>query len=321
MNSTIKYFLNRFTALLYTLGALCFVGYFMVSNERLAVLLEHIGLSVIITTVVACALNFRFEHAIEDRFSIIKGAEGSGFRSIYINREAAHTEIIRTAFGVSNKIDILAIAGTSFFTADRKMLGELVRRCQDKSNIEVRILLLDPRSQFAVERSLREENPSKLNGFAYEDTKLCDDIVNALGELEGLLKDVEEIEQKEKHRFNIGIRLYNAAPMLMYIRIDDAIFAEQYHYGIVRRERVSHTRKCLGQQIPVIEAGRRSALGEVLESHFDFLWQDSKERTLLIGSKHRIEEGARLLDVAGMLKEQKAIADRLQLRHSQPGVD
>lgn len=301
----LSYLLTRHTLLLYATATVFLIAGALTGGtdaqaegatggfHALQGLLVPVGLGIIISTLVASVLNFAFQSAIHNAFSIVQGAEGAEILRIYANRKAALEEIADRAERVNRVIDVLAVSGTSLFHSQCPLLEEIGRRFIDNTSTEVRILLLDPRSRFAVERSLREEGQTipPTASFDYPSNTLCRDTLQALMQLEKVAA-----QNASRKQFSCNVRLYNAAPMLMYVHLDDNIFVEQYHYGIPRDQVALPYTLCLGKAVPVFEASARSDIGHILASHFDYLWDRSEGRELKKGCANQIQESLKSPD-------------------------
>lgn len=146
---------RRYQLFLILIGTIVFGTHFLVlGHPRLALGLESIGLSIIITTLVTTA---SFEEKLHSSFQIIQGTTASKTENIFPNRPKAVKAINDRVKEIKKTIDILAIAGTDFFGMGCGVINELDERFRCKVNIHARVLLLDPRSYYAVERSLLEE--------------------------------------------------------------------------------------------------------------------------------------------------------------------
>lgn len=244
------------------------------------------GSGILITTLVTSILNFHFQIDIHRYFSIISGAERASLARIYEHRNAALVEI-NTEFekARSNNIELLAISGTDFFDPKTPILKSLDRMSSSNSNVIVRILLLDPRSKHAIDRSLLEEGidmaTQDIQSVDYPNKKLCDDTLLSLRQLERLLEDANA---KKNSNFKLEIRTYDTAPILLLAQVNSRVFVEQYHYGIGEEDRMSSLTKCLGKKVPVFEFSTNSTSGQLWISHFNYLWETSRENTVGPGS-------------------------------------
>ncbi len=82
-------------------------------------LFDAAGFSLIITTLVASVLNFYFQRAIADRFSIVGGAEGAQIRCLFPSRSAALVQVNEESERVTEQIDIHCVSGTDLRAVQR----------------------------------------------------------------------------------------------------------------------------------------------------------------------------------------------------------
>jgi hypothetical protein len=289
---------SRYQLLLVLTGTVVFVLHFyLLSYPRLATGAESIGLSIIITTLVTTAVNLSFEQGLYSSFEIIRGSTAAETTNIYPTRREAIRAIEEKVGRTLKTIDVLAIAGTDFFGLNCAVINELDERCRLKANVCVRILLLDPRSYFAVERCLLEERskPENLDSaaFGYPDRKLCQDILLSLRQLERILDELKKVPQTD---FHLDVRTYNEAPQFMCVRLDGEIFVEPYHKGTTASQNRSLLASCLGKTVPVLRTTTGSNLGQVLHSHFELVWERSQNRSLQPGCTGILEVELRQKD-------------------------
>ncbi len=289
---------NRTTAVLYLVGITALaLGLYLAPDQAPAAswlgkilrVLEPLGYSILITTLVASVLNYSFQTAIQDRFAIVKGAEGAQVRRLYADRQAALQEIELEAQRANRQIDILCVSGTDLVQPNTAVLAEIGRRFRDKSGVKIRVLILDPRSRYAVERSVREEAenfpPPNPQQFDYPNKKLCEDTLLALRQLQTI---IDESASNNPEPFQLSVRLYNSAPMMFYLALDDRVFVEQYHLGIPTSQSGIPFTRCLGKAVPTVEVPVSSELGHTIENHFKYLWERSAAREMNIGAYEKI---------------------------------
>lgn len=177
MREFFRYIFSRTNLMLYVIGlALIVVGMALTSEVAqdgrpippswLVRPLEPLGYALFLTALVAATLNFSFQSSIEAKFSIVKHAEASGVLRLFAKRSDALPEIAHQAERVHGTIDILCVSGTSLLQRNCPVLAEIGKRYTQNSSLAVRILLLDPRSRFAIERSLREEGFGQPNAHS-----------------------------------------------------------------------------------------------------------------------------------------------------------
>jgi hypothetical protein len=307
MPNRISRIFNRAALVLYAIGLLMLViGVYLAPEEaepsklsRIAQLLLTLGYSILITTLVASILNDSFQSTIENKFAIVKGAEGAHLRRLYSLRQAGLAQVATESERANCRIDILCVAGTDILQPNTSVLAEMGRLFRDRSGVKVRVLVLDPRSRYAVERSVREEqdqgsfppiNPSQ---FDYPNKKLCEDILLALRQLQTI---IDESAKSSPTPFSLSVRLYNSAPMMFLVALDDVVFIEQYHLGIPNSQEGGPFTRCLGKVVPLLEVPASSELGYVSANHFTYLWERSKKREMTPGSYDKIVESLKADD-------------------------
>jgi len=250
--------------------------------------LEPIGYTLAVTTLVAAVLNHSFKTSIEARFSVVKGAETAGIVRLFGSRASALAVITDQVQRSNKTLDILCVSGTSLLAGGSDVLTEIGRRFNNNNNLHVRALVLDPRSRFAIERSLREEMCDTTSGnpkVAYPDSSLCQNTLASLRQLEMVLNCPTAAGD-----YSCEARLYNFAAVAMYVRVDNTIFVEQYHLGVPSSQVDSPFTICLGKATPVVEARGSSELAHVMSSHFNYLWEGSKDIEITRGTSDRLRE-------------------------------
>jgi hypothetical protein len=301
-------------------GTVIFAAHFYVLRyPRLSVAVEAIGLSIVITTLVTTAVNLSFEQGLYSSFEIIRGSTAAQATNIYATRNEANAAINEKVGRTMKTIDILAIAGTDFFGLNCPVITELDERCRNKVNVLVRILLLDPRSYYAVERCLLEErtSPEQIDSatFGYPDRKLCQDILLSLRQLERILSELKKVPQSD---FRLEVRTYNEAPQFMGVRLDGETFVEPYHKGTTASQNRSLLATCLGKTVPVLRTTTTGNLGQVMQSQFELVWEHSRERSLQPGGTGILEVELREKDWVKRFQElrqdsEKALATRVKI--------
>jgi hypothetical protein len=289
MREFIKYILTKYTVSLYLISTLLLLITTIVPMHKILKIPNEfftiIGSGIFITTLVSSILNFYFQEEVKRHFSIISGSDRSGIVRVYPKRESAMPEINSEIQKARGRLKFLSIAGTNFFVPESRILNELYEMCNSDSNIEVKILLLDPRSMHAVDRTLLEEGINipqvNISSIDYPNKKLCEDIILSIRQLEKIL---EEKDKKHKDNFKIEIRTYNTSPILLMVQVNDRSFIEQYHYGISEEYIETTLTRCLGKKVPIIEFQMNSLPYQLVSSHFEYLWWTSASRKIFPGS-------------------------------------
>lgn len=317
-----KYIITPYTVALYLLSVLCiWSSSFFV--QPIAEILKVFGSGIFITTLVSSILNFYFQIDIHRYFAIISGAERADVRRIYENRSSAMLEVNNEFQKArANNIDLIAISGTDFFQPNCTILRELNRMSSNNSNFNIRILLLDPRSKHAIDRSLLEEGVDlskvAIKSIDYPNKKLCQDTLLTLRQLEWVLEDKIE---KNSDNFKIEIRVYDTAPILLLAHVNTKVFVEQYHYGIPEEDRKSNFTKCLGKKVPLLEFSATSFSGQLWLSHFNYLWETSREQKVTPGYSNFLRKA--LLEEqcwVNIYEDTKNISKKYLATYSNPNI-
>ena len=79
---------------------------------------------------------------------------------------------------------------------------------------------------------------------------------------------------------NFQVHIYDSVPVAQVMRFDNSLFCEQYHIG--RPEQIVPVGGCIGKYMPVIQYRKNSMGYRFMESHFENLWQRSKDITPVI---------------------------------------
>jgi hypothetical protein len=295
------------------------------SHPRLQNSLDALGLSIAVTVTITSLINLKFERQIYNSFSIIKGCEDAGITRVFANRDDAVEAIESEIPGARRNLDVLAVAGMDFFLLPHKMVSRLETwiRKEQAGGLSIRILLLDPRSPYAVRRSMIEEGvlnvEAEMSKFDYTGGNLYRDIMGSLIQMERILKE----NNSAKSPTDLNIRTYNDAPTVMLVRCDEKLFFEQYHCGVTKSEEQSQLRKCVGRRVPVVETTVTSQAGEALMSHFQYVWDRSQARQFKVGCIHWLEKASHDGDwVMEFLRRLQADEDRLSISaRERPGLE
>lgn len=213
-------------------------------------------------------------NAISQLLSIPK----SGISTIYPTRIEAYAQIVERLDSASQQICLMGISLRKFFHNDTD-INERIKSFKNKNAIPWRVLVLDPESEQAIFRSIREQEGmyggvlTQEEGKHYSALEIKDllDKIRPIYVKSKLYKDVErtndDIELSLKKRgFDIHLRYYQAAPVCFMALIDDRLFIEQYHYGATSDTRVA-------EQVPVFEFSRGSAMYYQMDGHFRYVWE------------------------------------------------
>jgi hypothetical protein len=201
----------------------------------------------------------------------------SGISNIYPTRIDAYAQIVDLLDGATQQISLMGISLRKFFHNDTDV-NEKIKSFKNKNALKWHVLVLDPESEQAMFRSIREQEGmyreaiSEQEGKHYSLIELRDSLekIRPIFIRSKLYKDVERTQDDidlslRKLGFNIDLRFYRAAPVCFMALIDDRLFIEQYHYGALSDTRVA-------EQVPVFEFARGSAMYYQMDGHFKYVW-------------------------------------------------
>jgi len=204
-------------------------------------------------------------------FRLLEGAGKADILNIFPDREAAIKEIKTLIPSVRRGIDILGISHTDFIYDGefRRNINSFIR-----SNIKIRALFLDKESKASSERTRREEAKDNI-----KDTQLYSDLVNCERFYDDLKKRLDDLKKNPDQRTILQLEYnhYKTQPSLFIVIIDDVMFYEPYHLGIEKEEEGPFAR-CLGKRVPVIQVDTRARVFQIMKSHFEYIWQQSKKQ-------------------------------------------
>lgn len=205
----------------------------------------------------------------------------AGIVAIHSDRHAAYGEIMRRISSATKSVSMLGIALRPFFHSAGAYYEKILETL-DKS-LEWRVLVLDPHSDEALLRSLREnqatyriklskteldyrqkpmEELRKTYERAYQETDVYRDIQRTT---EFFLDNA----RNGKKRASAVLRWHRGAPVAFVVIVDDrSLFVEQYHYGRVDPE----TNMRVGERVPVFEYASSSSMFQHMRGHFEHLW-------------------------------------------------
>jgi len=224
----------------------------------------------------------------DERFSILKGVFENGVEEIFKRRDDAYKKIIEILPNAEKRVDIMGISLRRFFHKQIDYNSD-IKRILENHKADWRIMVIDPESEQALFRSLREEESTYNNMIkdpysnysmaSYE--KLFDKYLNTYTKM-NLYRDVHRTTDDIDSLFNqrnlrIKLRYYRAAPVCFLAIIDESMFIELYHYGATSNER-------LAEQVPVFEFNGSSSMYKQMSGHFEYIW-DKLSKELFISDK------------------------------------
>jgi hypothetical protein len=219
-----------------------------------------------------------------------RGALESGVVNVFSDSATAYDRMCWLLDHAKERVWIQGVSLRSFFVPGR--LHAALRRAISNESVDVRILVLDPKSEQARYRSFREhqfsdhcQNPIMsysdycANPVCHEESTLSRETGDSMKRMHRLLRDGNRTE----------VRLYSTAPSCFALIADRSVLVEQYHYGkaIPAEFMQDHgTPPVLGKDMALLEYsfgtnplllsgssdGSRNSY-DLIKSHFDFVFQ------------------------------------------------
>lgn len=202
---------------------------------------------------------------------------------------------------------IKGITLTSYFSLESELYKVILKVCK-QSDIDVRILLLDPECRQAKIRSFREyllrHHDADLDSFDQtkrEGERLYREANVTLDNIKyGLIPYLSEESKK-----NIQVGVYSSAPEAFLLLTDDYVLVEQYHYGQI----VADT-GVLGRNVPLVEYEKQGdGIYNIFEDHYNYVfkfWTDLKKY------EYNSKESQRKEAVKGKRRERRTTERRTE---------
>ncbi len=220
---------------------------------------------------------------------------GSGIIDIFPDRwdheEEYHNKIkeylheyadqIKSGKFMEKEIGIMGIALRFFFKIEKytKELKALV-----ELGVKFRVLLLDPESEAALERSKIESpeiyKPDYLEGFTDEEKENYDLFFDT-----AMFKELHEVHEYIVDNpppwiETFDIRYYKNDPSYYSIKFLDKLIIESYHYGSIKEcdipsDRFDKPNPFIGGRIPIFVYDFECITYRLISNHFDQIWRRS----------------------------------------------
>ncbi len=235
---------------------------------------------------------------------IDKGMHQCGATNVFSDPSVARKRILWHLQNAKQRVYLQGISLHSFlddyhddlFTAMQKLIQD---------GVEIKLLLLDPRSEQAMYRAFREHHlQTGLPNIAtfeqyqkyltaqqgYKEEPLYRETLGSISKLRLLM-------QLANGHGNLQVKLYSAAPSCFMLLVDDMVMVEQYQYGKIAKPGQSKVvGRILGKDMPLIEYVKYNSANEsantsepsfegspfssleersafsLMESHFDFVF-------------------------------------------------
>lgn len=211
--------------------------------------------------------------------ALIGAAADGGLTRIYLNREAAQSDVDDTITNANSRVWLLAVAisekvNLEQFAEDLKK--RLESSTNEKQKFDLKILVADPLRSPAVFRSFLEST-AKQNEAVYEYPRPSDE--NPLLDPfcgQTLFKKVHRVFQlldgPEYEIMRDAVRFYAHDPSCWLVIADQTAFFEPYTFGKPENVKAGC---CIGGYFPVFKferGGPEAKSFQILEDHFNKLW-------------------------------------------------
>jgi len=192
-----------------------------------------------------------------------------------------YAEQIKRGEITKEEICIMGIALRHFFQNEtyKEELATL-----NELGIKFKVLLLDPESEAALERSEIESpevyEPNYLKGFTDEEKKIYDLFVDT-----AMFKDLYDtheyiVERSPSWIINFDIKYYKNDPSYYLIKLPDKLIIESYNYGSVKECDILPINPVIpnpfiGGRIPIFVYGPECITYRLISNHFKQIWRRS----------------------------------------------
>ena len=192
-----------------------------------------------------------------------------------------YAEQIKRGEITKEEICIMGIASRHFFQNEtyKEELATL-----NELGIKFKVLLLDPGSEAALERSKIESpevyEPNYLKGFTDEEKKIYDLFVDT-----AMFKDLYDtheyiVERSPSWIINFDIKYYKNDPSYYLIKLPDKLIIESYNYGSVKECDIRPINPVIpnpfiGGRIPIFVYGPECITYRLISNHFKQIWRRS----------------------------------------------
>lgn len=213
------------------------ISFLLKNNNDIKTIIVSIGTSIIAAGIVSFLDMLRGEKLNETEQQandiLLKG----GIEKIFKRRDLdEYNELVNKA---TKSIDITGYSLRGFYESNKDII---IKKCAKNKRFKVRIILVNPTSQFSINRDVEENE---------EGSRLFEETYN------NLLKWSRKTE-------NIEIRLVDVPLSDMIYRIDDVMYTGPYFHKISSKETYTNRLKCTGW------------LFKTYQENFDRMWDDAE---------------------------------------------
>jgi len=211
-------------------------------------------------------LILKYSNECKNRIWGMDSINKAGIR-LFIDRKREDKKFMKEFNAEIQDSNELLMLGNTFrdFFRERAKYNEIIANAI-KKGIKFKILLLDPRSEHARKRAIKEQG--ELYGMEKYDESI-------------LIKDITEVTEwlynvQKSAPTAIEVLYYDSLPMVFLIKTRDVTFIEFYHTS--RRDIKLSKFIPSKKHTPLLIVENASSFGRFLESHFEYIWKKAKKR-------------------------------------------
>jgi hypothetical protein len=218
---------------------------------------------------------------------IEKGLLLAGAVNVFADPNDALQRMLWLLQGAKKRVYVQGISLHSFFAHGQ--LFQAMAKLASQDGIEVKCLILDPKSEQAKYRAYREYlfgDPNLTfeqfcsNGKLYQNSSLYRDTNHTIENIR--LGIAPRLVTDESGNSRFQVKIYDSAPACFLLIIDNTVLIEQYHYGKIVPSQGDYP-VILGKDMPLVEYSRDSLnlyetdplrnSAELLKDHFEFIFE------------------------------------------------
>jgi hypothetical protein len=173
----------------------------------------------------------------------------------------------------SSHIKMIGTTLRQFFWKDPNLTAKFkdIIKSSDKKR-DIKILISDPFSKSVVKRTMLEEGPKfeldcKKNFSHYQQCSTYNDV-------QMTLNSYILVKPEASSAVHLALKCYTDFPSLWMIITDNFVFFQPYQYGKIEETR------CIGESFFIIKIQAGSQLYQLLDHHFDIVWDDHSNRSV-----------------------------------------
>jgi hypothetical protein len=242
---------------------------------------------------VASSVNGRLERILQELENLVAPLQESpdcpmrrkcnqlAIEEVFPQRESAYPTIAQILRSCEHDVDLLGVTLVEAFR-NQEVHEAINDRMVHGKGIKWRILLLDPDSESAVFRSLREDydlySDSISGGIPDLSRRSLPEVHSLLGQIytseSQMARDRQEAISYLKNYYrkfqpNLQVRLYRGGAYAQALFFDERLlFLEQYHFGLPASKWPFRA----AAKVPAFLFERRSEMFRQMQGHFDYLW-------------------------------------------------